>query len=116
MRKPSKMVPREELERESRARNLLERALQCAVSEAPVATERYREPKTPGARYTLKLFRPTAADGGIVVSIFEYPGQHPSVRAYRLDDMIGWRGDAFVEEYAAIDRLRQARERAWKEQ
>lgn len=111
MRKPSKMVAREELVKAERERDMLARALQCALVETPAAVERFAEPNVAGAKYTFRLFRPTAADGGIVVTTFEYPGQRPQVNAYRLDEMLTWA--TFTAELIAIDRLRQARDRAW---
>lgn len=116
-RKPSKMVERTELVKVEAERDLLARVVQCiAGGEQPDAVETYREPvRDGGGWYRASLYRMTGADGGIVVVVFSLAGQRDSVRVYRLDDLVGsLENETFLAQRVAIDRLRVARDQAWR--
>lgn len=73
-----------EMERVSRENNLLSIGLQCAMNDAPEATERAT---VDTCRYTLRLYRSTACHGGIVLMTFHHAGQSDSTTAHYLEEI-----------------------------
>ena len=101
-------------EREAREESgLLMRAIQDLVNGTVAATEHSQEVQ--GTRYTFRLIRPTAPDGGLVVVTWHCPGQTDltsvqSAERVLTHDFIARNWPA--ECWAALEKISIARQRA----
>src|SRR5712691_3598037 len=83
----------------------------AAVVDAPAAVERF---SIDGCRYMLKLYRPTAAHGGLVTTTYACKGQADSVTADYLDSLAtvyraGHAGADALPFCRAVERLTRVR-------
>jgi hypothetical protein len=106
-------VPIALLDRTNRLLELHQRALRLAVTAKPFATERFLVDTD---RVRLDLYRPGAADGGVIVQTVTVKGQQPAVDAFYFDDeLTSWTTPAAVARTAfpaycaAYTRLREKR-------
>ncbi|SRR6266571_4029325 len=85
-----------------------------AIVDAPAAVERF---SIDGGRYTLRLYRPTAAHGGLVTTTYACKGQATVVLADYLDSLanVYWAGHAGATALPfcrAVERLTRVRNKA----